>query len=86
MRMTFLALILLPLHAVAAVKNVSTVAQLQSALASAKAGDDIVLADGTYAVNTNLSCAAEGTVSQPITVRAANRHAARIQFNALEGF
>ncbi|WP_233166338.1 chondroitinase-B domain-containing protein [Archangium sp. Cb G35] len=86
MRMTFLALILLPLHAVAAVKNVSTVAQLQSALASAQAGDDIVLADGTYAVNVNLNCAAEGTVSQPITVRAANRHAARIQFNALEGF
>ncbi|REG22639.1 chondroitinase B-like protein [Archangium gephyra] len=86
MRMISLALLLLPLHAVAAVKNVSTVAQLQSALASAQAGDEIVLADGTYAVNVNLSCAAEGTVTQPITVRAANRYAARIQFNALEGF
>lgn len=86
MRMTTLALLLLPLPAVAAVKNVSTVAQLQSALASAQAGDEIVLADGTYAVNVNLSCAAEGSASQPITVRAANRHAARIQFNAQEGF
>lgn len=81
-----LALLLLPLPAVAAVKNVSTVAQLQSALASAQAGDEIVLADGTYAVNVNLSCAAEGSAAQPITVRAANRHAALIQFNALEGF
>ncbi|WP_395848779.1 chondroitinase-B domain-containing protein [Cystobacter fuscus] len=86
MRMTSLVLLLLPLPAVAAVKNVSTVAQLQSALASAGAGDEIVLADGTYAVNANLSCAAEGTTTQPITVRAANRHAARIQFNASEGF
>lgn len=86
MRMTTLALLLLAQPAVAAVKNVSTVAQLQSALASAQAGDEIVLADGTYAVNTNLSCAAEGTALQPITVRAANRHAALIQFNALEGF
>ncbi|QRO02602.1 right-handed parallel beta-helix repeat-containing protein [Archangium violaceum] len=84
--MTCLALLLLSLPAVAAVKNVSTVAQLQSALASARAGDEIVLADGTYAVNVNLSCAAEGTATQPITVRAANRHAALIQFNALEGF
>ncbi|MFY0577190.1 chondroitinase-B domain-containing protein [Cystobacter fuscus] len=67
-------------------KNVSTVAQLQSALASAQAGDEIVLADGTYAVNANMSCAAEGTATQPITVRATNRHAARIQFNASEGF
>ncbi|WP_257455858.1 chondroitinase-B domain-containing protein [Archangium lipolyticum] len=84
--MTTLALLLLPLPTVAAVKNVSTVAQLQSALASARAGDEIVLADGTYAVNVNLSCAAEGTATQPITVRAANRYAARIQFNAPEGF
>ena len=85
MRMA-LALLLLPLPAVAAVKNVSTVAQLQSALASAQAGDEIVLADDTYLVNVNLSCAADGTGTQPITVRAANRHAALIQFNALEGF
>ncbi|MFL5355985.1 chondroitinase-B domain-containing protein [Archangium sp.] len=86
MRMTSLALLLLAQPAVAAVKNVSTVAQLQSALASAQAGDELVLADGTYAVSANLSCAAEGTATQPITVRAANRHAALIQFNALEGF
>ncbi|MCP3098703.1 PE-PGRS family protein [Myxococcus sp. K15C18031901] len=86
MRTTPLVLLLLPLSGFAAVKSVSTVAELQSALASAKAGDDIVLADGTYTVNANLNCAAEGTDAQPITVRAANRHAALIRFNAVEGF
>ncbi|NTX16038.1 PE-PGRS family protein [Myxococcus sp. CA056] len=86
MRPSSLVLLLLPLTGAAAVKNVSTVAELQAALASAKAGDDIVLADGTYTVNANLDCKAEGTEAQPITVRAANRHAALIRFNAVEGF
>jgi hypothetical protein len=86
MRIPFLALLLVSSTSLAAVKNVSTVTQLQSALASAQAGDEIVLGDGTYAVNANLNCAAEGTASQPIFVRAANRHAALIRFNATEGF
>jgi hypothetical protein len=86
MRIPFLALLLVSSTSLAAVKNVSTVTQLQSALASAQAGDEIVLGDGTYAVNANLNCAAEGTASQPIIVRAANRHAALIRFNATEGF
>lgn len=86
MRIPFLALLLVSCTSLAAVKNVSTVSQLQTALASAQAGDEIVLANGTYAVNANLNCAAEGTASQPITVRAANRHAALIRFNATEGF
>ncbi|MCP3141932.1 chondroitinase-B domain-containing protein [Pyxidicoccus xibeiensis] len=79
-------LLLLSGTSLAALKNVSTVSQLQSALASAQAGDEIVLADGTYDVSQNLSCSAEGTAAQPIVVRAANRHAARIRFNATEGF
>jgi hypothetical protein len=86
MRIPSLALLLMSSTSLAAVKNVSTVTQLQSALATAQAGDEIVLADGTYAVNANLNCAAEGTSSQPIRVRAANRHAALIRFNATEGF
>ncbi|QSQ24104.1 PE-PGRS family protein [Pyxidicoccus parkwayensis] len=86
MRPLSLALLLLSGTSLAAVKNVSTVAQLQSALAAAKAGDEIVLADGTYDVTQNLGCSAEGTASQPIIVRAANKHAAHIRFNALEGF
>jgi hypothetical protein len=86
MRFMFLAVLLLSGPGLAAVKNVANVSQLQSALASAQAGDEIVLADGTYDVSQNLSCSAEGTAAQPIVVRAANRHAARIRFNASEGF
>ncbi len=86
MRTASLVLLLVSSTSVAAVKNVSNVSQLQSALASAQPGDEIVLANGTYAVSANLSCSAEGTAAQPITVRAANRHQARIQFNAQEGF
>ncbi|WNG48584.1 PE-PGRS family protein [Archangium minus] len=86
MRISLLVLLLVSSTSLAAVKNVSTVTELQSALASAKAGDEIVLADGTYAINTNLNCAADGTASQSIIVRAANRHAALIRFNATEGF
>ncbi|RKH38863.1 chondroitinase-B domain-containing protein [Corallococcus llansteffanensis] len=86
MRISPLVLLLLPLSGGAAVKNVSTVAELQAALTAAKAGDEIVLANGTYTFNANLSCAAEGTQALPITVRAANRHAALIRFNATEGF
>ncbi|NMO20649.1 SYNERG-CTERM sorting domain-containing protein [Pyxidicoccus fallax] len=86
MRLTPLALLLLSSPGLAAVKNVSTVAQLQTALSSAQAGDEIILADGTYNVGANLNCRAEGTVAQPIIVRAANRHGAQIRFNALEGF
>jgi MYXO-CTERM domain-containing protein len=66
--------------------NVSSVAQLQSALAGAQPGDDIVLADGTYAVNANLSCTVNGTAQAPIVVRAQNRLGAIIRFNAVEGF
>jgi hypothetical protein len=79
-------LLLLSGTSLAAVKNVSTVSQLQSALASAQAGDQIVLADGTYDVSQNLGCSAEGTPALPIVVRAANRHAAHIRFNTSEGF
>ncbi|WP_375757517.1 chondroitinase-B domain-containing protein [Corallococcus exercitus] len=86
MRTVSLALLLLPLTGGAAVKSVSTAAQLQTALSSAKAGDEIVLEDGTYAFSVNLTCAAEGTQAAPIIVRAKNRHAALIRFNASEGF
>ena len=86
MRISPLALLLFPLTSGAVVKNVATVAEFQTALSSAKAGDEIVLANGTYTFNANLTCAAEGTQALPITVRAANRHAALIRFNATEGF
>ncbi|WP_224247877.1 chondroitinase-B domain-containing protein [Hyalangium gracile] len=86
MKIPSLVLLLVSCTSFAAVKNVSTVSQLQSALSSAQAGDEIILANGTYAVSANLNCAADGTAAQPIIVRAANRHAALIRFNATEGF
>lgn len=79
-------LLLLASPALARQVNVSSVSQLQSALAGAQAGDEIILADGTYAVNANLSCTANGTAQAPIVVRAQNRLGASIRFNATEGF
>ncbi|MDY7226946.1 chondroitinase-B domain-containing protein [Hyalangium rubrum] len=79
-------LLLLSTPALARQVNVSSVAQLQSALAGAQAGDEIILADGTYAVNANLSCTVNGTAQAPIVVRAQNRLGASIRFNAVEGF
>ena len=67
------------------VVNVSTPAQLTTALASALPGDEIVLAAGTYAM-TGANCAADGTEAAPIVVRAAAPLAALIEFDGLEGF
>lgn len=86
LRLPLILLTFASIPAFAAVKNVSTVAQLQAALSSAAAGDEIVLADGTYAITQSLNCAADGTSAARIVVRAANRYGAKIQFNALEGF
>ena len=64
----------------AAVHNVSTSAALQAALDKAVAGDEIVLADGTYAGEFSIR-SFSGTSGAPITVRAANRHKAIMQGN-----
>jgi len=74
-----------PVLARAGVVPVATPAELAAAIAAAQAGDEIVLADGTYAM-TGASCAANGTEAQPIVVRAANPLGAVIEFDALEGF
>jgi hypothetical protein len=73
-----------PAHA--AVIDVATPDELATAIANAGPGDEIVLADGTYALAANVSCAATGTAEQPIVVRAANPLGARIELDALEGF
>jgi hypothetical protein len=69
----------------AGVVNVSTPAELTAALAAAQPGDEIVLANGTYAL-TGAACSANGTAAQPIVVRSATPRGANIDFDALEGF
>jgi hypothetical protein len=58
------------LPAAARVVNVSTDAQLQSAVKGAKPGDHIVLADGKYAARLTID--RQGTATAPIVVRAKN--------------
>jgi len=70
----------------AAIVNVATAGELTTAIGNADAGDEIVLADGTYALTANVNCNATGTAAEPVIVRAANPLAAHITFDALEGF
>lgn len=65
--------------------DVSTAQQLLDAISSAQPGDEIVLADGTYAL-TGASCNTAGASDAPIKVRAANRRMAHIRMDAVEGF
>lgn len=70
----------------AATLPVATVAELRAAIGSAMPGDVIVLAAGTYDVTGNVSCNRPGAPGAPITVRSECPLAARIRFDALEGF
>jgi parallel beta-helix repeat protein len=72
--------------ALAVTLPVSTPAGLQNAIGIANPGDEIVLANGTYAITGNLSINRAGTMAQPIVLRAATPHAALIRFDAVEGF
>jgi hypothetical protein len=82
----FLTLLLTPGLVHAAPVNVATAAEFIAAIQKAKAGDEILLADGTYAIKQNLSCTADGAEGSPIVVRAANPLGATILFDAVEGF
>lgn len=64
---------------------VATAQELTTAITSAQPGDEIVLADGTYRM-TGVTCGAVGTEAAPIKVHAANRRAAKIELDGLEGF
>lgn len=77
--------LLLPLGAAAKTVPVATVAELKAALSAAQAGDELVLAAGTYKLS-GASCTAAGTAAAPIRVRAATPLAAKIEFDGLEGF
>jgi MYXO-CTERM domain-containing protein len=67
--------------------QVSTAAELQTALSTqVAAGDVVVLAPGTYAVDSKISCTAAGTADAPITVRAKTPLGAVITSNTVELF
>ena len=64
---------------------VATPAALRDAIASAMPGDQIIVADGAYAL-TDMSCLTAGTVAAPIIVRAATSLGAKLEFSGVEGF
>jgi len=69
----------------AVIRPVSDVAGLQAALAAADPGDEIVLAAGSYLVESNLNVTRSGTPCAPIRLRAATAHAALLRFDTVEG-
>jgi len=84
-RTAFLLLLFLGASAHAGVVPVANSAELTAAIANASAGDEIVLASGTYEL-TNVNCSAVGTPTQPIIVRAAEHLGARLVLGGVEGF
>lgn len=69
----------------ARVVPVATAGELTAAIDAAVAGDEIVLANGTYEL-AGASCDAVGTQAAPIIVRAAEPLQAKIELDGLEGF
>jgi len=82
---TLLGALLSARAARADVVPVTTGAELEAAIDAAQPGDELVLADGTYAIGSP-SCAAAGTAAAPIVVRAESPLGARIEVSGLEGF
>jgi len=85
-RATLITTLLFTMHAAAHVVAVRDTGELTDAVTNARAGDDIVLADGTYAVLYKLHADASGTVTAPITVRAEHKLGARILSSDVIGF
>jgi len=73
--------IILPLSLHAAIINVSTSAQLSSAVASANPGDTIVMANGNY---SGFTMTRSGNSSSPITIQAANVGGAAINSGSVQ--
>lgn len=86
----WLAIVLMSIAGTAAARHVpvADVAGLRAALQNAAPGDDIVLAAGTYLVDSNLNCAIAGTAAAPIRVRAAVPRSVLLRFGSgiVEGF
>ncbi|HET9570277.1 MAG TPA: chondroitinase-B domain-containing protein [Bacteroidales bacterium] len=54
----------------AGIINVSSIADLVTAISAAKPGDDIVLADGTYTTSSDIVITKQGTATLPIRISA----------------
>lgn len=69
---------------------VASVAALRDAITNAQAGDEIVIAAGTYVADGNLSATVSGTANAPIVVRAAQPRTVLLRFSGsnaiVEGF
>ncbi len=76
----------LPRVAFAKTTTVTDVPTLTTALSTAQAGDEIVLANGTYHFTSSPVCSAPGTVNGQIFVHAATPLGAKVEFDAVEGF
>ncbi len=76
---SMLLLSLLPLAVFGRDVRVTTEAQLRTAIGAALPGDVIILADGTYAVTSKLSCTRPG----PIVVRGENQFGATLTSNTV---
>lgn len=61
--------------------TVSSIADLQKAITSAKPGDIILLTDGVYSVEREITVASAGTAGQPITIAAQHDQGAEITGN-----
>ena len=71
----------------AAPVQVSNPTELRNAIAAAKAGDEIILAAGTYTISgANIACSVNGTQAAPIIVRSATPLAAKLEMSTVEGF
>lgn len=84
-RIALAASLLVAAPAYAEVVNVTNATELTAAITGATAGDEIVLADGTYAI-TDVTCSAFGSGTAPIIVRAATPLGAKIEISGTEGF
>lgn len=71
----------------AAQVEVSNPAELRAAIAAAKAGDEITLLPGTYAISgSKIACSADGTAAAPIVVRSLIPLGAKLELATIEGF
>lgn len=66
-------------------RNVNDTSELRAAIDAANPGDRIVLADGTYRLDSKVNIRRAGTAADPIVMEAVNRHGAIIEVNTVEG-